>query len=196
MHSGVRVTAKDAIGAVLAGVRKRAPGHFRRHSQPARVQAIDKPGTGLSLEIELLQTEVQRSSDRTKLETADLEAIKLVAVDGHMRKPSVAPCILLVNFHAHKMRHHVRETMVVVAFHPHDFNIPLGIGELADVAEKLPVLFLEAAKIEVVKNVSEKNEAAKEIVFEDGGCFASATDLGAEMQVRQYQRVVDRRVHE
>jgi hypothetical protein len=41
--------------------------------------------------------------------------------------------------------------VVVVAFNPHDFNVALWIGELANVAEKFPVLFFQAGEIQVGK---------------------------------------------
>src|SRR5579862_4302604 len=83
----------------------------------------------------------------------------------------------------------------MVSFHPHDLDFAFGIGELADRAEKLPMLFLESSKVEVGKNVAEKNQAAKGIVFQHRGRCTGAADLRAEMHVGEDQRVVDRRFH-
>jgi len=46
----------------------------------------------------------------------------------------------------------------VIAFHPHHFDIPLGIRQLADVAEEFPVLFGQAGEVEVSKNVAQQDQ--------------------------------------
>ena len=50
--------------------------------------------------------------------------------------------------------------MIVVALHPHHFNFTFGIGELANEAEKFPVFFFQASKIEVGKDVAQQNQPA------------------------------------
>jgi hypothetical protein len=42
--------------------------------------------------------------------------------------------------------------VIVIAFDPYDFDLALGIRKLADVSEKLPVFFFQAAEIEVGEN--------------------------------------------
>jgi hypothetical protein len=56
--------------------------------------------------------------------------------------------------------HNVRQSFIVVAFDPHDFDLPLTIGELANVGEKLPVLAVQAAKVQVREDVAQENEPA------------------------------------
>src|SRR2546421_3633480 len=84
--------------------------------------------------------------------------------------------------------------MVVIAFDPHHFNFTLGIGKLANETEKFPVLFFEAAEIEVGKNVAEQNEAAILIFLENAQCLARTAHVRAEVQIRKDQRVIGLRV--
>jgi hypothetical protein len=46
----------------------------------------------------------------------------------------------------------------MVAFHPDDFNFMPGIGELADIAEKFPVLFGQAAEVQVGKDIAQQDK--------------------------------------
>jgi hypothetical protein len=71
----------------------------------------------------------------------------------------------LVNAHAHQVRHDVGEAVVVIAFHPHDFDIALGIRQLADVAEKLPVVFGQAGEVKIGENVAQQNQPLKRFSF-------------------------------
>ena len=85
------------------------------------------------------------------------------------------------------------EAVIVIAFDPDHFDVALGIGELANVAEKFPVLFFQAAEVEVGKNVAEQNEAAILVLLQNAQRFARAAHVRAEVQIRQDQRVVDLR---
>src|SRR5258708_12858642 len=76
-----------------------------------------------------------------------------MGVDGKL------PDILLVNRYANQMRHDFRQSMIVIALHPDHFNPMARIRKLADVPEKLPVLFRQAAKVEVAENVAQKDHA-------------------------------------
>jgi len=71
------------------------------------------------------------------------------------------PHVLLIYLNADQVRHDVGQPIVVVPFHPHHFNSSLGIRQFANVTEELPMFFLEAAEIEVAKDVSQKDQSGE-----------------------------------
>src|ERR1035438_2227425 len=85
--------------------------------------------------------------------------------------------------------------MVVIAFDPDHLEVALRVRELANEAEKLPVFFFQAPEIEVGKNIAEQNEAAIPGLLQDAQGLARAAHVRAEMQIREDQRVVNRRRH-
>src|SRR6267378_4506665 len=85
--------------------------------------------------------------------------------------------------------------MVVIAFHPYHFDIPLGIRQLADVSEKFPVLFGQASEVEVGKNVAQQDEPLEAILLKHAGRLARTTRLCTQVQVGEDQRVVHVRIH-
>ena len=153
----VRVSAENAVGLVLARILQSSRGDLRRHAQPARVQPVDEPHNGLALEIQRLQLEIQRRAQPAEPNAVHLKAVKLMAVNRDVAQSGVLPGVTLVNPNAHQVRHDVGEPVVMIALHPHDFDVALGIRQLADVAEKLPVVFGEAGKIKVGENVTQEN---------------------------------------
>jgi hypothetical protein len=118
-----------------------------------------------------------------------------VSVDGDVAQTLIFPGKFLKNLHAHQVGHDVAESVVVVAFDPDDFNVAFGIGEFADHSEKLPVFFFEASKVEVGKDVAEQNEPAERSLLQHAGRIAGTTHLGAEMHVREDQRVIHWLLH-
>ncbi len=93
------------------------------------------------------------------------------------------------------MGHDFGQAVVVIAFDPDHFNVALGIGELANEAEKFPVLFFQAPEIEVGENITQKNQPAILIFPEDAQRLVRAAHVRAEVQIREDQRVVYRRRH-
>ena len=87
------------------------------------------------------------------------------------------------------------KSVVVIAFDPDHFDLSLGIRELANEAEKFPVLFFQAAEIEVGKNIAQQNQAAIVIFPKNAQRLARATHVRAEVQIGQDQRVVNRWRH-
>jgi len=92
-----------------------------------------------------------------------------MAVHGDVEQALVLPSIFLVDAHADQVGHDFGEPMIVIAFHPNHLHSSLGVGKLADEAEELPVLFLEAAEIQVGKNIAQQDESAI-------GVFAAARE--------------------
>ena len=171
------VAAENPVGVVQPGMQDRARSHFRGKPQPAGVQAIQKAREGLAFEIEFLQLQMQKRSQRAEQQIVDRKAIELVAVNGEMAAALKLPLVFLVHFHAHQVRHDVAEPAIVIALHPDHFNAALGIGEFADVAEELPVGFGQAAKVEVGKNVAQQDQAAETVLPQHPRGLLRAADL-------------------
>ena len=85
--------------------------------------------------------------------------------------------------------------VVVIAFHPHDFDVALGIRKLANIAQELPVVFGEPGEIEVGKNVAQQNEPLEAILLEHARSLARMTRLCTQVQVGEDQRVVHVQIH-
>src|SRR5258707_8996519 len=107
-----------------------------------------------------------------------------MSVNGEMPFALIFPDILLVHGHAHQMRHDFRESVIVIAFHPDHFNSMTRIRKLADVAQKLPMLFGQAAEIEVAENVAQKNQALEFHGLQEMKRFPGATDFRTQVQIR------------
>jgi hypothetical protein len=195
VHGFVSVAAENTIDIVLAGVLQRSRGHLRGHTEPTRVEPVDKPGNRLALEIELLQLEIERGANPAEAQVVDLEAIELVAVDREMLEAIELPGIVLVDADADEVRHDVGETVIVIAFHPHDLDISLRVGKFANVAEKLPVIFGETREVEVGEDVTEQNQPLEAGFLQDARGFAGMAGLCTEVQVGKDQRVVDMQIH-
>jgi hypothetical protein len=58
-----------------------------------------------------------------------------------MAQATVNPAVFLIDADAHQVRHDVAETLVMVPFDPDHFDTALGIRQLADGSEKLPMFF-------------------------------------------------------
>ena len=112
-----------------------------------------------------------------------------------MAQPAVLPGVMLVNPNAHQVRHNVGESVVMIALDPHNFDVALGIRQLADVTEKFPVIFGEASKIEVCEDIAEKYQPVEAILLQHASGFPRMARLRTEMQVRKDQRVVHGQIH-
>ncbi len=195
MNCFVRMAAENAAGIMLPRVLQRPSGYLRRHPQPARVQPVDQPHDRLALEIKLLQLEIDGGPKLAEPDTVHLKSIELMSVNRNVALPREIPGVALVNPHAHQMRHDVRQTVIVIAFHPYNFYIALRIRQLADVTEKFPVVFGEAGEIKVGENVAEKDQAAEGVFLEHAGGFPRMARLRAKVQVGKDQRVVHGQIH-
>ncbi len=168
MHGGVGVSAENTLRQVATGVRESTGGNFRRQAEPARVQAIQETRQGLVLRIPLLQLQVEQGPEQVvEAHIVDHEAVELMTVYGDVAQAPVLPVILLVNTDADQVRHDLGKAMIVVAFDPNHFHVALGIGELADGTEKLPVLFLQTSEIQVGKDVAQQDQPTVGIFAQD-----------------------------
>ncbi len=191
----VRVAAEDAVRLVLACIVQRSGRYFRRHAEPARVQPVDQPHDRLALEIEFLQLQIKRCAKCAQPQITYLESIELMAMDRNVTKSVILPGVVLVDADAHQVRHDVGESVVVIAFDPHDFDIALGIRELANVAEELPVVLSEAGKVQIGEDVAQQDQALEAACLKDARGFAGMAGLCTEVQVGKDQRVVAMQIH-
>jgi hypothetical protein len=189
------VPAENAVGGVMVRVGQSARGNFRRHPQPARIEPIDQARDRLALKIQLLQLQVERSSQPAQRQPVHLEPIELVAVYGDVPQALICPGVLLVNTHADEVRHDGGESVVVIAFHPDYFDMPLGIGELADVSQKFPVIFGEAGEIKVGEDVTQQDQALEAGFPQDARGLARMAHVRTEVQIGEDQRVVHGQIH-
>jgi hypothetical protein len=59
------------------------------------------------------------------------------------------------------MGHHFDKSVIVVALDPDDFDFAFGIREFSDERKKVPVLFLQAPKIEIAEDVAKQDQSTK-----------------------------------
>lgn len=126
---------------------------------------------------------MKRREDIAETTIIHQEAIELMAVNGQMTHTVESPFVLLVDLDPDQVRHNFRKTVVMIAFHPYNFHSAFRIGKLSDVAEKLPVLFLQPAEIEVTKDVTEQNEAAKRDFLQHPESRLGAANFRPQMEV-------------
>ena len=86
--------------------------------------------------------------------------------------------------------------MVVIAFDPDDLHVTLWVRELEDESEELPVLFFKPGKIQVGKDIAVQDQTPILMFLQNTHSTARAAHIGAEVQIRQNQRVVDMRAHD
>jgi hypothetical protein len=102
---------------------------------------------------------------------------------------------MLENTHAYQVRHDVAESVIVIAFHPYDLKVALGIRKLANVTQKLPVIFGQASEVEVGKNVAQKDQPVKSIFLQHASGFPRMAGLRTQVQIGKDQRVVHGQIH-
>ena len=194
VHRGMGVAAENTVRVMVAGIEESSLGNGRGQAEPAGVEAVEETGEGFVFRIPFLKLEVeQRSDEIADANIADHEAVELVAVDGEVAQTPIFPLIFVVHADPDQMGHNFGQAVVVIAFDPDDFDVALGIGELANEAEEFPMLFFEASEIEVGKDIAQEDEAAKLIFPENAQGLAGAAHVSAEVQIGKDQRVTGRR---
>ena len=139
--------------------------------------------------VQLLNASVKQFADTADERIIGDETIKLVAVNREMTFALVLPDVALIDGDSDQVRHYVGETMIVIAFNPDDLNAALSIGELTNLREEEPVITVQTPKVEVGKDIAQKDQAAVGAGFENGECIPGSTDFRSEVYVRQEQRV-------
>ncbi len=123
-----------------------------------------KRENALPLKSSFCSCRCSQGPERAKQQIVDRKTVELVAVNGEVAAAFKFPLVFFVDFHAYQVGHDLAQSAVMVALHPDHFDAALGIGEFANVAEKLPVRLGQAAKIEVGKNVAQQDQAAETVL--------------------------------
>ena len=189
------VPAENAVSLAQARMGNRAGGYFGGKAQPAGIQAIEKAGETLALEIDFLQLKIEERAQAAEKKIVDDEAVELMSVDCQVPEASKIPLVFLIDLHSYQVRHDVAQAVVVIAFHPHHLHSAFRIGKFADVAQKLPVRFCQAAKIKIGEDVAQQDQSMETVGAEHSQRLFRAADLRAEMQVREDERVIDEATH-
>ncbi len=179
----------------LLGVGECAGGHFVGESKPHGIKSLQEADNPLLSKRELLQLLVNRRKEIADEAVVHHEAVELMAVNSQMADASGRPLIFLIDLDAHEMGHDFAQAMVVIALNPNYFHAAFRVRQLANVAEKLPVFFLEAAEVEVAEYIAQKDETAKGNPLQHLQRSLRTADLRTQMQVREDYRVVTRRIH-
>jgi len=93
----------------------------------------------------------------TESHAVDCEPIELMAMNRKMPQARIVPHVLLINLYANEVGHYIRESEVMIPLYPNYFNFTLRVGQFADIAKKLPMLFCETPEVEVGKDIAQKN---------------------------------------
>jgi hypothetical protein len=104
-------------------------------------------------------------------------------MNRQMSPTPILPGIFLIDLYANQVRHDIGQALIVIAFHPYDFDVALWIRKFADETEEFPMLLGEAAEIEVGKDIAQENQSPEAIVLQHIGRLAGATGLRAQMHV-------------
>jgi hypothetical protein len=128
VQGGMGVSAKDARRFVMTRVGQRTLGNLGGKTQPAGIQPVEEAGHDLALRIPFLQLQVdQRAEQVVEAHVVHYEAVELMTVHGDVPQPLVIPTIFLKNANTDQVRHDLGQTVIVVAFDPHHFDVALRV---------------------------------------------------------------------
>jgi hypothetical protein len=183
------MTAENALSLALFCVAERALCYLRRQAQPSCVETVKVAGKLLAPGIDLLQPQKDELPQARNFEILDGEAVKLVSVDRQVLPPGETPLIFLVHPHAYQVRHDFRQPVVVIPFNPDHLDPVLWVGKLADEPEKSPMLFGQAAEIQVGEDIAQQDQPAKACAFKELQRIGGPADLRSQVQVGNNHRV-------
>ncbi len=126
------MSAEDTVHATGGGVLQGTVRDLVAETQPAGAEAVEPAGKLLLSAVQPLHRFIEALKEAAQQDVFIHKAVKLVSVDGQVPLAAVFPHIALVHRHANQMRHHFRQAMVVIAFHPDDPGTAFWIGEPAD----------------------------------------------------------------
>src|SRR5260370_4131991 len=118
--------AKDAVYPVMFRIGQRTRGDFGCEPQPCAIHAVEKAAELTGARIQPLQHQISPSAQPAQHSIVDNKAVELMSMYGQVAFSLELPEILLIHTHAHQVCHEMRESMVVIAFHPHHFNVALA----------------------------------------------------------------------
>src|SRR5438128_2949871 len=108
-----------------------------------------------------------------------------MTVDSQVTNSRILPTVFLIDIYSDQVGHHFSESTIVVSFYPHHLDLTLRIGELTNVSQELPVFFLEPAKIQVRKNVTQQDQSPERTLLQHTQGITRAADFRAEVKVRE-----------
>ncbi len=114
-----------------------------------------------------------------------------MSMDSQVARAAIFPGVRLIDANADQVRHHLRKTVVVVPFHPYDFDFTLGIRKFPNVTEKLPMFFLQTAEVQVGKNVAQQDQPVEGRRLQHLQGSGRTAQFGAQMQIRKNDGVSD-----
>lgn len=179
----MRVTAEDALAMSTAGILNRSAGDLVGKPQPASTHTIEKTREAFGLRVELLNLVKQLLAHAAYEQIFADEAIELVSMYRQVTLAGVLPHITLIDRHADHMRHQVRQSVIVIPFHPDHFHAALGVGKLADMREKFPMLAGQAAKIEIGEDITEQHQPAKTVRLQHVQGILGTAQIRAQVEV-------------
>lgn len=78
----------------------------------------------------------------------------------------VTPLVFLIDLNAEEMHHEVRQSSIVIPFHPDGLYIMFRVRKQPDMGKQPPVAPLEPVKIKVFEHVTEKDKPLKTVAFQ------------------------------
>ncbi len=133
-------------------------GYLLFHAEPAGVEAVQKAREILVPGIEFLDVIEDFFAEAADESVAAYEAVELMSVHGEMADAVELPDISLIDGDSDEVGHDLGKALVVISLNPDDFDFALGIGELANAGEKLPVITGQSSEIEVAEDVAQEDE--------------------------------------
>ena len=183
------MAAEHAIRMASRSIGERTLRHLFTQSQPACAETVEPAGQPLLFTIKPLRCFVELFEEAAQQDVLVDEPVELVTMDCYVALAAILPHVTVVDGHTYKVRHHFRQTVVVISFHPHNPPALPGVGELSNAGEKVPVLAFEPAKVKVREDVAEQDELTEVHLFEQLRSVIGAADIRAEVQVRENQCV-------
>ena len=112
-----------------------------------------------------------------------------MSVDGEVPLACIVPRVFLENANADEVRHHFRQAVIVVAFHPDYFDAMLGIRQLAYMSQKLPVFLSQATEIQIRENIAQQDESAEVNALQELKGICRPAKVGTQVQVGDNHRI-------
>ena len=144
----VGVPAKNVSRVVVCCQPQGSPRHVKRQPFPIGVEIVQQPRQPVPKKADLLKLKINQSRNVSEERRAVCpQSIELVPVHCKAFLPVPFPLVPFKHLDAQQMLHDLSDARIMVALDPYDFDAPLRIAELANVADELPVLLGEAGKI-------------------------------------------------
>jgi hypothetical protein len=117
---------------------------------------LEKPAQDKPVRIYSLYQPVKEAGQVGDFAVVCHKIIELMPVHGQISFSVIVPGVLPACPDTEKIRNNVDEPLVVIPFYPYHFFL---CGYVFNVGKKIPVDFVQSVKIEVIKNIPEKNQS-------------------------------------